>query len=72
MLKSQIIKEGIREFFENGTSEITDKTCYGYSKAPDGSLTINNQEAKIVVSFLTATFPATVQEKSLMRSLSKK
>lgn len=48
MLKSQLIKEGIRKSFENGTSKLADKVCYGYSKAPDGNLTTNKQEAEIV------------------------
>lgn len=48
MLKSESIKIGIRESFENGTSKIADKTCYGYSKVSDGSLVIYEKEARVV------------------------
>ncbi|MEA4961981.1 recombinase family protein [Lutispora sp.] len=48
MLRSESIKIGIRESFENGTSKIADKTCYGYSKAFDGSLAIHEKEARVV------------------------
>jgi Recombinase. len=48
MLKSESIKIGIRESFESGTSKIADKTCYGYSKASDGSLVIYEKEARVV------------------------
>lgn len=48
MFKSKSIKAGIQKSFESGTSKIANKICYGYSKAPDGSLTINEKEAQIV------------------------
>lgn len=48
MFKSESIKAGIKNSFESGTSRIADKICYGYSKAPDGSLIINKNEAPIV------------------------
>ncbi|MEA4969134.1 MAG: recombinase family protein [Candidatus Pelethousia sp.] len=48
MFKGESIKAGIQKSFESGTSRIADKICYGYSKAPDGSLTINEKEARIV------------------------
>ena len=48
MLKSELIKNGIRESFENGTSKIADKACYGYSKASDGNLVIYEKEARVV------------------------
>jgi hypothetical protein len=48
MFKSESIKSGIQKSFESGTSKIADKVCYGYLKAPDGSLTINGKEAQIV------------------------
>lgn len=41
MFKSESIKAGIKKSFESGTPKIADKICYGYSKAPDGSLIIN-------------------------------
>ncbi len=48
MFRSGSIKAGIQKSFESGTSKIADKICYGYSKNPDGSLTINEKEAQIV------------------------
>ena len=48
MFISESIKSGIQKSFESGTSKIANKICYGYSKAPDGSLTINEKEAQIV------------------------
>jgi Recombinase. len=50
MFKSKLIKIGIRESFENETSKIADKTCYGYSKISDGSLAIYEKEARVVHS----------------------
>ena len=57
MLKSKLIKAGIQKSFESGTSKIADKICYGYSKAPDGSLPINEKEAQIV-RFIFASYIA--------------
>jgi len=48
MIKNNLIKNGIRKSFETGTSKIADKVCYVYSKTPDGSLAINDNEAQIV------------------------
>lgn len=48
MAKSKLIKAGIQKVFEAGNSKIADKVCYGYTKAADGSLMINEQEAQIV------------------------
>ena len=48
VFKSESIKAGIQKYFESGTSKIADKICYGYSKAPDGSLTVNEKEAQII------------------------
>ena len=48
MIENNLIKNGIRRSFETGTSKIADKVCYGYLKAPDGSLAINENEAQIV------------------------
>ncbi|MDD4295847.1 MAG: recombinase family protein [Ruminiclostridium sp.] len=48
MFKSESIKAGIQKSFESGASKIANKIRYGYSKAPDGSLTINEKEAQTV------------------------
>jgi site-specific DNA recombinase len=48
MTKRELIKASIQASFETGASKIADKVCYGYSKASDGSLTINEEEAQIV------------------------
>lgn len=47
MFKSESIKSGIQKSFENGTSKIADKICYGYSKAYGGSLVIHEKEAQV-------------------------
>jgi len=48
MKKSKLIKAGIRKGFKAGNSKIADKVCYGYTKAADGSLVVNEREAQIV------------------------
>jgi hypothetical protein len=48
-LKELSVKGGIREGFRDGTSKMADRPCYGYSKSGDGSLVINEAEAKIVL-----------------------
>lgn len=48
MTRRESIKAGIQASFKTGTSKIADKICYGYSKAPDSSLVINEKEAQIV------------------------
>ncbi len=48
MTRSELIKAGIQASFEIGTSKIAGKICYGYSKSPNGSLTINEKKAQIV------------------------
>jgi len=48
MFKNESIKAGIQKSFESGRSKIADKICYGYSKAPDGSLIIDEVEAQTV------------------------
>ena len=48
MFKNESIKAGIQKSFESGMSKIADKICYGYSKAPGGSLIIDEKEAQTV------------------------
>ena len=47
--KSYLIKEGIQKGFRDGTAKMAKRRCYGYDSAPDGSLTINPVEAKVVI-----------------------
>lgn len=42
------IKAGLRKSFQDGSSKMARRRCYGYSTAPDGSLTVNYAEAEIV------------------------
>ena len=42
------IRTALREGFQNGTSKMAERVCYGYIKSSDGALTINEAEAKIV------------------------
>ncbi len=46
--KSVSIKAGLRKGFQDGSSKMARRRCYGYSTAPDGSLTVNYAEAEIV------------------------
>jgi len=46
--KSQAIKAGLRKGFQDGSSKMARRRCYGYSTAPDGNLTVNYAEAEIV------------------------
>lgn len=48
MNRSELIKSCIQKYFESGTSKVANKVCYGYSKAPNGSLIINEKESRIV------------------------
>lgn len=46
--KSEFIKAGVREGFQNGTSKYATRRCYGYDITIDGTLVINLDEAKVV------------------------
>ena len=46
--RSEFIKAGVREGFQNGTSKYATRRCYGYDVTVDGSLVINPDEARIV------------------------
>jgi len=48
MLKNETIQLGIRRGFENNTSKLADRICYGYKKTSGGNLIINEREAEIV------------------------
>lgn len=46
--KSESIKAGLRKGFQDGSSKIARRRYYGYKTTPDGTLTINPQEAEVV------------------------
>ena len=46
--KSKSIRAGLRKGFQDGTSKMAQRRCYGYGTAPDGELAINPDEAVVV------------------------
>ena len=46
--KSESIRAGLRKGFQNGTSKMAQRKCYGYDTGPDGGLVINPDEAVVV------------------------
>ena len=46
--KSEAIKAGLRKGFQDGSSKIARRKCYGYEVGPDGELVVNPDEAKVV------------------------
>ena len=46
--QSKAIRAGLRKGFQDGTSKMAQRRCYGYDTGPDGELTINPGEAAIV------------------------
>jgi len=46
--KSEFIRAGLRKGFQDGTSKMAQRRCYGYDTGPDGELSINPDEAVIV------------------------
>lgn len=46
--KSEAIKAGLRKGFQDGSSKMARRKCYGYIVGPDGELEINQDEAKVV------------------------
>ena len=46
--KSESIRAGKRKGFQDGTSKMAQRRCYGYDTGPDGKLIINPDEAAIV------------------------
>ena len=48
ILKSETIKNGLRKGFQDGSSKMAKRKCYGYDINPDGELTINPEEAQVV------------------------
>ena len=47
--KSESIKAGLRKSFQDGSSKMARRRCYGYQTAPDGTLVIDHQEARVVL-----------------------
>ncbi len=46
--KSEAIKAGLRKGFQDGSSKMAHRKCYGYEVGPDGELTVNPDEAQVV------------------------
>jgi len=46
--KSETIKAGLRKSFQDGSSKMAHRKCYGYEIGPDGKLTVNPEEAQVV------------------------
>lgn len=47
--KSESIKTGLRKGFQDGSSKMAKRRCYGYKTAPDDTLTIIPEEAEVVI-----------------------
>ena len=45
---SEDIKAGLRQGFQDGTSKLAQRKCYGYELNADGELVIDEKEAKMV------------------------
>ncbi|MCI9679718.1 MAG: hypothetical protein HFF77_12290 [Oscillospiraceae bacterium] len=48
MQKSEAIKAGLRKGFQDGSSKMARRKCYGYEVGPDGELAVNPDEAQVV------------------------
>ena len=46
--KSEAIRNGLRKGFQDGSSKMAKRKCYGYDINPDGELTVNPDEVKVV------------------------
>ena len=46
--KSETIKNVLRKRFQDGSSKMAKRKCYGYDVDPDGELAVNPDEAKVV------------------------
>ena len=46
--KSEAIKNGLRKGFQDGSSKMAKRRCYGYTINSDGELEINPDEARVV------------------------
>ena len=46
--KSESIKASLRQGFQDGSSKMAKRKCYGYTVGSDGQLVINSNEAQVV------------------------
>lgn len=46
--KSESIRAGLRKGFQDGSSKMVQRRCYGYDTGPNGGLVINPDEAVVV------------------------
>ena len=46
--KSEVIKNGLRKRFQDGSSKMAKRKCYGYTINSGGELEINSDEAQVV------------------------
>lgn len=46
--RSEAIKNALRKGFQDGSSKMAKRKCYGYDINPDGELAVNLDEAKVV------------------------
>ena len=46
--KSEAIKNSLRKGFQDGSSKMARRKCYGYEVGSDGELVVNPDEAKVV------------------------
>ena len=46
--KSESIRAGLRKGFQDGTSKMAQRKCYGYDLGADGALVVNSNEASVV------------------------
>lgn len=46
--KSEAVKAGLRKGFQDGSSKMARRKCYGYKVDPDGELAVNPDEAQVV------------------------
>ncbi len=46
--KSESIKAGLRQGFQDGSSKMAKRKCYGYTVGSDGKLAVNADEARVV------------------------
>ena len=46
--KSEATKNGLRKGFQDGSSKMAKRKCYGYDINPGGELAVNPDEAKVV------------------------
>ena len=48
--KSEAIKSSLRKGFQDGSSQMARRKCYGYEVGPDGELKVNPEEANYQIT----------------------